>query len=65
MPITDNLMDGIRKGFVPDWNGIHGYSHWIRVIETGLNQFEVPFFPATIFHALIKKIFRFIGQISN
>ena len=36
MFITIELMNRIKEEFVLDWNGIHGYSHWLRVRENGL-----------------------------
>jgi len=36
MPVSDNLIDRIKKEFVLDWKGIHGYPHWLRVKENGL-----------------------------
>ncbi len=36
MPISDNLIRRIKKEFVLDLNGIHGYCHWMRVKENGL-----------------------------
>jgi uncharacterized protein len=36
MPISDNLISRIKKEFVLDLNGIHGYWHWMKVKENGL-----------------------------
>lgn len=32
----DALMARIREGFAVNWNGIHGYRHWMRVRDNGL-----------------------------
>lgn len=36
MYINNDLINRIKNEFVLDWNGIHGYSHWMRVRENGL-----------------------------
>jgi uncharacterized protein len=36
MPVSEKLISRIKEEFVLDWNGIHGYPHWIRVRENGL-----------------------------
>lgn len=36
MTAGKNLIDRIKKEFALDWNGIHGYPHWMRVKENGL-----------------------------
>jgi uncharacterized protein len=36
MAIKNDLIKKIKNEFVLDWNGIHGYSHWMRVKENGL-----------------------------
>jgi uncharacterized protein len=36
MTAGNNLIDRIKKEFALDWNGIHGYPHWMRVKENGL-----------------------------
>ncbi len=34
------LLEAIRAGYVLDWDGIHGASHWARVKENGLRLAE-------------------------
>ena len=36
MPIINELINMIKQEFILDWNGIHGYSHWMRVRKNGL-----------------------------
>jgi uncharacterized protein len=34
--ITPALMEAIRQGYSLPWRGIHGVTHWARVLENGL-----------------------------
>ena len=36
MIISDKLIKRIKQEFLLDWNGIHGYPHWMRVKENGM-----------------------------
>jgi len=31
----EGLIGAIREKYVLDWNGTHGWDHWMRVLETG------------------------------
>jgi len=31
----NNMLEALRTGFALDWNGIHGISHWSRVVTNG------------------------------
>jgi uncharacterized protein len=31
----DGLIEAIRKQYALDWDGIHGWDHWMIVLETG------------------------------
>jgi uncharacterized protein len=35
-PITPEFIDYVRRTYKLNWNGIHGWSHWMRVCENGL-----------------------------
>jgi uncharacterized protein len=35
--ISPALIDYIRKHYALNWNGIHGWEHWLRVCENGLH----------------------------
>jgi len=35
--ITPDFIEIIRSHYKLNWNGIHGYSHWVRVRENGLH----------------------------
>jgi uncharacterized protein len=34
--ITDDLVEYIKSTYQLNWNGLHGWSHWMRVCEIGL-----------------------------
>lgn len=34
--ITAEFLTTLRNSFTRDWNGIHGFFHWVRVRENGL-----------------------------
>jgi uncharacterized protein len=34
--ITTELIDHIRETYRLNWNGLHGWAHWVRVWENGL-----------------------------
>ncbi len=34
--ITPALIEHIRRTYQLNWNGIHGWDHWVRVWENGL-----------------------------
>ncbi len=38
--ITPELLDYIKQTYRLNWNGIHGYAHWVRVMENGLRLAE-------------------------
>lgn len=35
--ITPQLIEYIRQNYQLNWNGIHGWAHWVRVCENGLH----------------------------
>jgi uncharacterized protein len=35
--ITPELIGYIRKNYALDWDGLHGWAHWVRVWENGLH----------------------------
>jgi uncharacterized protein len=39
--ITDELIEYLREKYVLNWNGIHGFSHWMRVRANGLMLAEI------------------------
>ena len=36
-PFSQSLLVEIRRQYRLDWNGLHGASHWARVLENGLH----------------------------
>ena len=38
--ITPALLEAIRQGYALPWMGIHGVTHWARVLENGLRLAE-------------------------
>ncbi len=34
--ITPQLIEHIKATYLLNWNGLHGYAHWVRVCENGL-----------------------------
>ena len=36
-PFSQSLLVEIRRQYRLDWNGLHGASHWARVLEKGLH----------------------------
>jgi uncharacterized protein len=34
--ITPELIEHIKKSYQLNWNGLHGWEHWVRVCENGL-----------------------------
>ena len=36
-PFSQSLLVAIRRQYRLDWNGLHGASHWARVLEKGLH----------------------------
>lgn len=38
--ITPELQAFIRQHYRLDWDGLHGYNHWLRVLENGLRVAE-------------------------
>ena len=39
--ITEELLELLRNKYPLNWNGIHGFPHWIRVRENGLRLAEI------------------------
>lgn len=39
--ITPELLQTLRAQYRLDWDGIHGYAHWVRVRENGLRLAEL------------------------
>jgi len=39
--ITPDLLRALRLEYRMNWNGVHGYSHWVRVRENGLRLAEL------------------------
>jgi uncharacterized protein len=39
--INDPLLAELRANYHLDWDGVHGYKHWMRVRETGLRLAEL------------------------
>ncbi len=35
--ITPELIEHIKVTYLLNWNGLHGYAHWVRVCENGLH----------------------------
>ncbi len=35
-PITPELVEYLRSTYLLTWDGVHGWSHWMRVCENGL-----------------------------
>lgn len=34
--ITSELIDYLKKTYLLNWNGVHGWAHWVRVYENGM-----------------------------
>ena len=39
--ITPDLLQTLRREYRLDWDGVHGYAHWVRVRENGLRLAEL------------------------
>jgi uncharacterized protein len=39
--ITPELLETLRAQYRLDWDGVHGYAHWVRVRENGLRLAEL------------------------
>jgi hypothetical protein len=33
---SERLVEAVREQYRLDWDGVHGYPHWVRVRENGL-----------------------------
>lgn len=56
--ITPELLKTLREDYWLDWDGIHGYPHWVRVRENGLRLAEL-----TGANPVVVELFAFLHDI--
>jgi uncharacterized protein len=56
--ITPELLKTLREEYLLDWDGIHGYPHWVRVRENGLCLAEL-----TGANTVVVELFAFLHDI--
>ena len=58
--ITENLLEILRAEYKLNWDGIHGYPHWVRVRENGLRLAET-----TAARIEVVELFAFLHDIQR
>lgn len=58
--ITNNLLEVLRAEYKLNWDGIHGYPHWVRVRENGLRLAET-----TAARIEVVELFAFLHDIQR
>ncbi len=56
--ITPDLLMAMRAEYRMDWDGVHGYPHWVRVHENGLRLAEM-----TGANRVVVELFAFLHDI--